>query len=68
MNVKDLDEQTKIDIKETVAYFGKSLFYSFLIGSAVISIARNYKKAILNEETYSFYKLFRQSEKDRPIL
>ena len=64
MNVKDLDEQTKIDIKETMTYFGKSLLYSFLIGSAVISIARNYRKAMLNEEIYSFYKLFRPNKED----
>lgn len=52
----------KLDVQETLRYFGKNVLYSFLIGSAVLTLAKNYKKALLNEELFIMYKHFRSQE------
>lgn len=52
----------KSDLKKISSYYGKTFLYSFLIGSAVIAVAKNYKKAMMNEEIFSMYKYFRSIE------
>lgn len=53
---------SKIDIKHFASYYGKSTLYSFLIGSAVLAIVKNYKKAMMNEEVFSLYKYLRETQ------
>lgn len=48
------------EIKQNLKYFFKSFAYSLLIGSSIIAISRNYKKAMMNEEEFSAYKFFRK--------
>lgn len=60
-NVK-IKTPNRDDIKQTAIYYGKTFFYSFLIGTAAVAIMKNYKKAVLNEEVFSMYKYFRGME------
>jgi len=48
------------DLKETFRYFGNHLIYAILIGSSVIAISRNYRKAVINEDLYSMYKTYKK--------
>jgi hypothetical protein len=59
------------DVKQFAIYYGKTFLYSFLIGSAVMAIVKNYKKAVLNEEVFSMYKYFRgieRSDNDEDLI
>jgi hypothetical protein len=60
--IKNLKENSEIDLEESFKYFLKSFAYSFLLGAAVIAVAKNYKKAMLNEESYTAYKFFRKMQ------
>ncbi len=57
-NIK-IKTPSKDDIKQIAIYYGKTILYSLLIGSSVVAIAKNYKKAMLNEEVFAMYKYFR---------
>jgi len=52
------------DIKETLHYYGQHLLCALLIGSSIIAISKNWKKAMMNEELYSIYKSYKKMEKD----
>lgn len=67
MNLKTVKNVDKVDLKQSLNYFVKSFAYSFLIGSAVIAIAKNYKKAMLNEESFAAYKFFREMQYESDI-
>jgi hypothetical protein len=67
MSLKAVKKIDKVDLRESFNYFVKSFTYSFFIGSAVIAIARNYKKAMLNEESFAAYKFFREMQYESDI-
>ena len=59
-NIRIKDKIDLTDLKETLRYYGNHLLYAILIGSSVIAISRNYRKAIMNEDLYSMYKNYKK--------
>ena len=48
------------DFKYTLRYYKNNFLYALLIGSSVIALSRNYKKAMENEEDFLIFKMYKQ--------
>lgn len=59
-NIRIKNKIDLADLKETLRYYSNHLLYAILIGSSVIAISRNYRKAVMNEDLYSMYKTYKK--------
>jgi hypothetical protein len=48
------------DFKYTLRYYKNNFLYALLIGSSIIALSRNYKKAMENEEDFLIFKMYKQ--------
>lgn len=48
------------DFKYSLRYYKNNFLYALLIGSSIIALSRNYKKAMENEEDFLIFKMYKK--------